>query len=162
MQVKQFLQPDDFPGIFCRYSEFVASLDGFIFLPKGGGHLDLDFLTLNLGNMTALFQLAPGNLIQFRPDEREYIPLAPVLPNERCRQSQAPRRLDICRGTKYGRRKQMNLIVNNQPPVPFVKQTHMLEFFLFPIAVGQNLISRYRDRPYLLPVAGILPDFLPR
>ena len=75
--------------VFC----FVLARNPVLFAQGGGGILNLFadrqgdayLRTIGMGNPALFFQLLPRHIIALRADETKHIPLAAVLPDQRCR-----------------------------------------------------------------------------
>ncbi|MNF19501.1 hypothetical protein D3C80_2243600 [compost metagenome] len=52
----------------------------------------------------------------------------------------------------------MNLVIDDQPPVPLIEQLHMLEAILLLITVCQDLIGRDRYGANFFSISRILSD----
>ena len=111
------------------------------------------------GDPPLVLQVLPGGVVALGADQREDLVLAPVLTHQGRRQAQTAARLEVGGHTEDRGREQVDLVVDNQPPVVGLQQVQVRVDALAP--GGQHLVGGDRHRSDLLAGPRVLPDLVP-
>ena len=129
-----------------------------VFEPLLLGKVDAHFEALRRGDEPLRFDLLPGSIETFRPDQAEDIPLAAVFANESRSKPEAATGLEVGGEFEHGRGQEVHLVVDDEPPVERVEERQMRVLAF--AAGGENLVGRDRDRLDLFDLTGILADLV--
>ena len=110
----------------------------------------------------ALLEVPPREVVDPRPDEREDLVLPAVLADEGRGQPEAPPRLDLRGEAEDRRREEVDLVVDDQPPVVLGEEIEMGEVIGLRSAVRHDLVGGDGDRRDRLLLARVLADRLGR
>ena len=144
--------------VLAGQAELVAPLGQGVFHPRVGGKPEPDLVALGLGDPAFRLEHAPGDVVLLGADQAEDVLLAVVLADQGGRQPEPAAGLDVGGDPEDGRRQQVDLVVDDQPPVALVEQAEVGEVAVLLGPVGDDLVGGQRDRPDLLGVAGVGGD----
>ena len=117
-------------------------------------HIDADFDAIGWSDVALGLDLTPRCVVALRADQGEDIRLTAVLTNERGCESETTSTLNVRRESKNGSGQQVDLVVDDQPPITGVED---LEVRVDPFPLdGQYLIRRNRHGADFLLGSGVL------
>jgi len=115
-------------------------------------------MALGLGDPALGLEHAPRHVILLGPDQAEDVFLAVIFADQGGREPEPAAGLDVGGDPEHGRRQQMDLVIDDQPPVTLVEQVKVGEVAILLGPVGDDLVGGQRDRPDGLGVAGVGAD----
>ena len=141
-----------------RRAEFVLLLRlgdrVFEALVVGECHPHLD--ALGGGDPALRLDVLPRRVVALGPDQTEDVAFPAVLTDQRGGETEAAPRLQISRHPEHRRGQQVDLVIDDQPPVAGVEQIKIPVLALG--FAGHHLIGRDGDRADLLALARVLAD----
>ena len=97
-------------------------------------------------------ELAPGNVVALRPDQREHVAFPAVLADQRRREPEAATGLEVGGETKHGGRQEMHLVVDQEPPGLFGQPIEVKEAGGPTAALlAEHRIGGHGDRSHVFP-----------
>src|SRR5271166_3661227 len=113
--------------VLARQAELVSPLGQGIVHPQVGRKPEADLMALGLGDPAFGLEHAPRHVILLGPDQAEDVFLAVILADQGGREPEPAAGLDVGGDPEHGRRQQMNLVIDDQPPVTLVEQAKVGE-----------------------------------
>ena len=117
-------------GVFAGQAVLVPPFGHGVVHPQGLGQATRTSVQVASAIQPARLQLPPGHVVFLRADQAENIFLAAVLADQRGRQAEPAAGLDLGRDAEDRRGQEVDLVVNDQPPVALIEYLEMGELFL--------------------------------